>query len=320
VVFFLAVPGESGCLLGGNLRDSPFSVSEGGQQQLYEILLKQDLVPNIHLFKVAAPAVAKKAKPGQFVVVRIDEKGERIPLTVADWDEKEGSVTIVFMEVGTTTARLALLKAGDSIADFVGPLGLPTHIGKFGTVVCVAGGVGAAPIAPIARALKKAGNKIISILGARSQNLLFWEDRLRAVSDQLIVTTDDGTYGRKGVVTEPLKELLAGGEKVDQVIAIGPVVMMKFCAKTTEPFGVKTIVSLNPIMVDGTGMCGCCRVAVGGKTRFACVDGPDFDGHQVDWDLLSARQRIYLDEEKCSFEQWQKGKQSEVIGHGKAKS
>jgi ferredoxin--NADP+ reductase len=273
---------------------------------LYKILLREDLVPNIHLFKVAAPAVAKKAQPGQFVVVRIDEKGERIPLTIADWDRDEGSLTIVFMEVGTTTARLALLKAGDSIADFVGPLGLPAHIEKFGTVVCVAGGVGAAPIAPIARALKQAGNKIISILGSRSKDLLFWEDRLRSVSDQLIVTTDDGSYGRKGVVTEPLKELLEGGEKIDLVIAIGPVVMMKFCAKTTQSFGVKTIVSLNPIMVDGTGMCGCCRVGVGGETKFACVDGPDFDGHQVDWDLLLARQRIYLGEEKCSFEQWQK--------------
>jgi ferredoxin--NADP+ reductase len=272
---------------------------------LYKILFKEDLTPNIHLFRVEAPNVAKKAQPGQFVVVRIDEKGERIPLTIADWDEKEGSVTIVFMEVGTTTARLALLKAGDSIADFVGPLGLPTHIEKFGTVVCVAGGVGAAPTAPIARALKKKGNRIISILGARSKNLLFWEDKLRSLSDQLIVTTDDGTYGRKGVVTEPLKGLLASDKKVDLVIAIGPSIMMKFCAKTTEPFGVKTIVSLNPIMVDGTGMCGCCRVSVGGVTKFTCVDGPDFDGHQVDWDLLFARQRIYLNEEKCSFERWQ---------------
>jgi ferredoxin--NADP+ reductase len=266
--------------------------------------LKQDLVPGIHLFKVAAPSVAKKARPGQFVVVRIDETGERIPLTIADWDEKEGSVTIVFMEVGTTTARLALLGEGDSMANFVGPLGLPTHIERFGTVVCVAGGVGVAPIAPIARELKEAGNKIISILGARSQNLLFWEDKLRSVSDQLIVTTDDGSYGRKGLVTEPLKELLASGEKIAQVVAIGPSIMMKFCAETTQPFGVKTMVSLNSIMVDGTGMCGCCRISVGGLTKFACVDGPDFDGHQVDWDLLIARQRIYLDEEKRSFEQW----------------
>jgi len=262
-------------------------------------------VPGIHLFRVAAPNVAKKARPGQFVVIRIDEKGERIPLTVAGWDETEGSVTIVFMEVGTTTYRLATLGMGDYITDFVGPLGLPTHIEKFGTVVCVAGGIGVALIVPIARALKKEGNKVISILGARSQNLLFWEDELGSVSHQLIVTTDDGSYARKGVVTEPLKELLESGEKVARVIAIGPSIMMKFCAKTTEPFGIKTIVSLNPIMVDGTGMCGCCRVSVGGVTKFTCVDGPDFDGHQVDWDLLFARQRIYLDEEKRSLEQWQ---------------
>jgi len=273
---------------------------------LYKILAKKDLVPQIHLFRMAAPAVAKKARAGQFVVVRIDEKGERIPLTVADWNEKEGTVTIVFMEVGATTARLALLKKGDSIADFVGPLGLPAEIEKFGTVVCVAGGVGAAPVAPIARELKKAGNKVISILGARSKELLFWEDVLKSTSDQLIVTTDDGSYGRKGVVTGPLKELLESGEKIDRVVAIGPVVMMKFCSLTTLPFGVKTIVSLNPIMVDGTGMCGCCRVAVGGETKFACVDGPDFDGHKVDWDLLAARQRIYLGEEKCAYEEWQK--------------
>ena len=272
---------------------------------MYEILLKQDLVPNIHLFKVWVPNVAKKAQPGQFVVIRIDERGERIPLTIADWDRAEGSVTIVFMEVGTTTHRLALLGAGDFITDFIGPLGLPTHIEKFGTVVCVAGGFAVATIMPIARAMREKGNKVISIMGARSKNLIFWEDELRSVSNQLIVTTDDGSYARKGLVTEPLKELLETGEKVNRVIAIGPSIMMKFCAKTTEPFGVKTIVSLNPIMVDGTGMCGCCRVSVGGVTKFACVDGPDFNGHQVDWDLLIARQRIYLDEEKRSFEQWQ---------------
>ena len=271
---------------------------------MYKILERQDLVPGIHLFKVDAPKVARKAKPGQFIVIRIDEKGERIPLTVADWNEKEGSVTVVFMEVGTTTHRLTSLGTGDYMADFVGPLGVPTHIEKFGTVVCVAGGFAVAVIQPIARAFKEKGNKVISILGARTKDLIFWEDELRQVSDELIVTTDDGSYGRKGLVTEPLKELLESS-KIDQVMAIGPTVMMKFCAKTTEPFGVKTIVSLNPIMVDGTGMCGCCRVEVGDATKFACVDGPDFDGHQVDWDLLMARQRSYLDEEKLSFEQWQ---------------
>jgi ferredoxin--NADP+ reductase len=271
---------------------------------VYKILLRQDLVPDIHLFKVEAPAVARKAQPGQFIVIKIDEKGERIPLTVADWDEQEGSITIIFMEVGATTHRLAQLKSGDFVENFVGPLGVPTHIDKFGTVVCVAGGFAVAPIKPIARALKQAGNRVISIMGARNKNLLFWEDELRSASDQLIVTTDDGSYARKGLVTEPLQELLES-EKIDRVIAIGPSIMMKFCAKTTEPFGVKTFVSLNPIMVDGTGMCGCCRVSVGGETKFACVDGPDFDGHQVDWDLLMARQRIYLKEEKCALKQWQ---------------
>ena len=209
------------------------------------------------------------------------------------------------MEVGTTTHRLALLGTGDYISDFIGPLGLPTDIDKFGTVVCVAGGFAVATIMPIARAMREKGNKVISIMGARNKELIFWEEELRRVSDELIVTTDDGSYGRKGMVTEPLKELLESSARIDRVIAIGPSVMMKFSARTTEPFGVKTIVSLNPIMVDGTGMCGCCRVSVGGETRFACVDGPDFDGHQVDWDLLFARQRIYLDEEKCSLEQWQ---------------
>lgn len=271
---------------------------------MYQILLKEDLVANIHLFQIAAPNVAKKAQAGQFVVIRIDEKGERIPLTIADWNREEGSVTVVFMEVGTTTHRLARLKEGDSIANFIGPLGKPTHIDNFGTVVCVAGGFAVATIYPIARALKEKGNRVISIMGARNKDLIFWEDKLRSASDQLIVTTDDGSYARKGLVTEPLKELLEAGG-VDRVIAIGPSIMMKFSAKTTEPFGVKTIVSLNPIMVDGTGMCGCCRVSVGDATRFVCVDGPDFDGHQVDWDLLLARQRIYLDEEKLSFERWQ---------------
>ena len=272
---------------------------------MFRIIYRETLAAKIHLFKIEAPAVAKKAQPGQFVVVRVDERGERIPLTIADWDEKEGSVSMVFMEVGATTFRLAQLKAGESIADFVGPLGVPSDIEKFGTVVCVAGGVGVAVITPLAKALKENGNNIISILGARSKDLLFWEDKLRNASHQLIVTTDDGTYGRKGVVTQPLNELLERGKKVDRVVAIGPTVMMKFCAKTTQPFGVKTIVSLNPIMVDGTGMCGCCRVSVAGATKFACVDGPDFDGHQVDWDLLAARQRIYLDEEKRSFERCQ---------------
>ena len=271
---------------------------------MYKILLTQDLAPNIHLFKVMAPAVAKKAQPGQFVVIRIDERGERIPITIADWDEKEGSVSIVFMEIGTTTRRLTLLKAGDYIADFVGPLGLPSHVEKLGTVVCVGGCYGIASIMPIARAMRQAGNKVISVIEARSKYLLFWEDELRRASDQLIVTTGDGSYGAKGWITDRLKEIV-GGDKVDLVVAVGCTFMMKLCAETTKPFGIETIVHLNPIMVDGTGMCGCCRVSVGGETKFACVDGPEFDGHKVDWDLLLARQGIYLDDEIRSLEEWE---------------
>lgn len=272
---------------------------------MYRILDREDLTSEIHLLKIEAPGVAKKAQAGQFIIVRIDEKGERIPLTIADWDGKEGSVTIVFMEVGTSTRKLASLNIGDSIVDFVGPLGRPTEIEQFGTVVCVAGGFAIATIMPIARTMRKAGNRVVSIMGFRTKNLVFWEERLSSVSDELIVTTDDGSYKRKGLVTEPLKELLQE-TRIERVIAIGPTVMMKFCSLTTKPFGVKTIVSLNPIMVDGTGMCGCCRVSVGGETKFACVDGPDFDGHEVDWDLLMKRQRTYLDEEKESLELWKK--------------
>ena len=272
---------------------------------MYKILLRQDLVPNIHLFKIAAPAVAKKAQPGQFIVIRIDERGERIPLTIADWDEAEGSISIVFMEVGTTTRRLALLNAGDYIANLVGPLGLPSHIEKFGTVVCVGGCYGISSIMPIARAMREAGNKVISVIEARSKYLLFWEERLRNVSDQLIITTGDGSYGAKGWVNERLKDIVDGGERVDLVVAFGCTFMMKLCSEMTRPFNIKTTVHLNPVMVDGTRMCGCCRVEVGGETKFACVDGPEFDGHKVDWDLLLARQHIYLDDEIRSLEEWE---------------
>lgn len=271
---------------------------------MYRIITKEKLAANIFLMEIEAPEVAKKAQPGQFVIIRVDERGERIPLTLADWDEGKGSVTFVFMVVGTTTKKLALLDAGDSIANFVGPLGCPTEIEKIGTVVCVAGGYAVATIAPVARAMKAMGNEVISVMGFRTRELVFWEERLKSVSHKLIVTTDDGSYGRKGVVTEPLKEFLQEG-KVDRVIAIGPTVMMKFCSLTTEPFGVRTVVSLNPIMVDGTGMCGCCRVSVGGETKFACVDGPEFDGHKVDWDSLMNRQRTYLAEEKESLKLWE---------------
>lgn len=271
---------------------------------MYKILAREDLAPVTKLFRVEAPEVARKALPGQFVVVRIDERGERIPLTIADWDLAEGSLTLIFQEVGATTMRLGTLRAGDALADLIGPLGLPSEIHNFGTVVCVGGGVGIAPVYPIARALREAGNHVISIIGARNKDLLFWEDKMRVVSDELIVCTDDGSYARKALVTEPLKELLENRNSVDRVVTIGPAIMMKFCCRTTQPFGVKTIVSINSIMVDATGMCGACRISVGGQTKFVCVDGPDFDGHQVDWDLLMARQRIYLDEEKLALERY----------------
>jgi ferredoxin--NADP+ reductase len=234
----------------------------------------------------------------------VDEVGERIPLTLADWDAGEGTLTLVAMQVGTSTRKLGALKAGDSLQNLVGPLGLPSDIENFGTVICVGGGVGIAPIHPIARALREAGNKVISIIGARNKDLLFWEGHMKKVSDELIVTTDDGSYARKGLVTEPLKEKLDAG-KIDRVIAIGPAVMMKFCSLTTKPFNVPTIVSMNSIMVDGTGMCGCCRISVGGVTKFACVDGPDFDGHQVDWNIAFDRQKVYLKEEKDSLDKWE---------------
>jgi len=271
---------------------------------MFKIVAKEKLCPVIDFFKIEAPAVAKKAKAGQFVVIRVDEVGERIPLTLADWDEKEGTLSLVAMRVGTTTYKLAALNTGDHILDLSGPLGLPSEIENFGTVVCVGGGVGVAPVYPIARALKQAGHKVITIMGARSKDLLFWEERLRSVSDELIVTTDDGSYARKGLVTDPLKEVLERDKRISRVIAIGPAVMMKFCSLTTKPFGVTTIVSLNAIMVDGTGMCGCCRVSIDGVTKFVWVNGPEFDGHHVDWDRLLTRQRIFCDEERRSLELW----------------
>lgn len=272
---------------------------------MYKILHREDLTPNIHLFKIHAPAVAKKARAGQFVILMADEKGERFPLTIADWDREEGSVTIVFMEVGKSTRKLATLQAGDAISAFIGPLGMATETDKVGTVVCVAGGFATAIVVPVARAMKQAGNKVISIMGFRSKDLMFWEDKLQEVSDELIICTDDGTYGRKTLVTEPLREVLETNKDVHLCVVIGPTNMMKFASETTRPFGIKTIVSLNPIMVDGTGMCGGCRVQIGGKTKFACVDGPEFDGHLVDWDVLMSRQKSYLDEESTSTELWE---------------
>lgn len=259
---------------------------------MYQILQRQDLVPNIHQYRIAAPKIAEKAQPGQFIIVRVDEVGERIPLTIADWNRDEGSISVVFNEVGRTTHKMALLQQGDSILNVVGPLGIPTEIENYGTVVCVAAGYGIAAMAAIARALKEAGNTVISIVRAPSKETLFGDERLGSFSDQITVVTGDGSYGVECFVLEPLKDVLDRDE-IDRVLTIGPACVMRLVALTTRPFEVKTMAHLNPIMVDGTGMCGCCRVMVGEKTRFACVDGPEFDAHEVDWTWLLARRCTY---------------------------
>jgi NAD(P)H-flavin reductase len=293
---------------GGHACRSLSAAGKLGEELVPRILEKRELVKGIFEMVVAAPNIATKAKAGQFVVVIPDEVGERVPLTLADWDCGKGTLTLIFMVVGASTAKLSKMSAGQSLRAVTGPLGHPSEIEDYGTVVMVAGGVGTAPIYPIAKALRERGNRVVSIQGARTKDLLFWQDKLASVSDEHVITTDDGTFGRKGLVTEPLKEILERDKgKVKCVYSIGPGVMMKFCAKTTQPFGVKTVVSLNPIMVDATGMCGVCRVSVGGKTKFGCVDGPEFDGHQVDWDLLVLRQRTYLEQEKLAMEHYSRG-------------
>ena len=263
-----------------------------------KVLRKELLSEGVYRFDVDAPRLAKKTQPGQFIILRVNEEGERIPLTVADFDREKGVITIIFQVVGASTELLASLKEGDEILDFVGPLGKKSEIEPgLGTVVCIGGGIGVAPVYPIARGMKEAGNKVISIIGARSKDILILEKEMRAASDETIVTTDDGSYGVKGFVTTALAQLVERGEKIDLVYAIGPVVMMKNVADATRPLGLKTIVSLNPIMVDGTGMCGGCRVQVGDETKFACVDGPEFDAHLVDFAGLRERQAMYRDQE-----------------------
>jgi ferredoxin/flavodoxin---NADP+ reductase len=274
-----------------------------------KILENRELTTDIYEVVVEAPEVAGKAHPGEFLLVMADEKGERIPLTIADFNAEKGTLTMVIMALGTSTRKLVKLQPGQDYYALIGPLGVPSEIENFGTVLLVAGGVGTAPIYPIARGLKEAGNKVIAIQGARNKDLLFWSDRMREVCDELIITTDDGSEGRKGLVTAPLQEMLEADKdkkEIGVVYAIGPTVMMKFCAQTTRPYGVKTVVSLNSIMVDGTGMCGGCRVTVGDKTLFTCVDGPEFDGHQVDWDQLITRLRTYHEQEKCSLDRYVK--------------
>lgn len=265
---------------------------------MYEIVEKQILSETVKLMKVKAPLVAKKALAGQFIILRIDENGERIPLTIADYDRKKGTVMIIFMEVGKTTKQLGKMNVGDSLLNFAGPLGVSSEIKKYGTVVMIGGGVGIAPLYPIVRELKKIGNHVISILGARNESLLMLEKEIDEYSDELFITTDDGSKGRKGFVSEVLQKLIDEKREIDMVMAIGPVIMMKVVADVTRPYKIKTLVSLNPIMVDGTGMCGGCRVSVGGETKFACVDGPEFDGHLVDFNNLMLRNRRFIREEE----------------------
>lgn len=258
---------------------------------------KRRLNPTVTLMEVSAPLIAKKAQPGQFIILRVDEKGERIPLTIADYDRENGTVTIIFQKVGLTTEALDSLEEGDDILDFVGPLGKPTELENMKRVAVIGGGVGCAIAYPQAKALHNSGVEVDVIAGFRSKDIVILEKEFQAACDHFYLTTDDGSYGEKGLVTDKLKFLIDGGAKYDAVIAIGPIIMMKFVCKTTEPYGIKTLVSLNPIMIDGTGMCGGCRVSVGGEMKFACVDGPDFDGHLVDFDELMTRNAAYRDRE-----------------------
>jgi ferredoxin--NADP+ reductase len=273
---------------------------------MFPILEARTIAPDVKLFRIHAPRIARKRQAGQFVILRVHEKGERIPITIADSD-RAGSITIVVQGVGKTTKLLNLLERGDCLLDVVGPLGRPSEVARFGTACVVGGGVGAAIAYPTAVALKKAGNRVVSILGGRTRELVVLEDELRATSDALHVTTDDGSYGEKGLVTDKLRALLDAGERIDHVLAIGPVPMMRAVAETTRPYGIRTIVSLNSVMVDGTGMCGGCRVSVGGKSQFACVDGPEFDAHAVDFANLASRNAMYREMERKALADFQAG-------------
>ena len=270
---------------------------------MYRVVRKEVLNPTVTLMEVEAPFVAKKAEPGQFIILRVDDEGERIPLTIADYNREKGTITIIFQIVGASTYKLNALNEGDFIHDFVGPLGVPTHTDGLKKVAVVGGGVGCAIAYPVAKKLHELGCEVHSIIGFRNKDLVILEDEFNNVSDRLFVMTDDGSHGTKGVVTVPLKELIESGESYDEVIAIGPLIMMKFVVATTKPHNIKTVVSMNPIMIDGTGMCGGCRLTVGGKTKFACVDGPDFDGFLVDFDEAISRSRSYTEFEKHAYEE-----------------
>lgn len=269
---------------------------------MFPILEKNDLAAKVCRYVIKAPNVVRKAKAGQFVILRLNDEGERIPITLADWDAGQGTITLYVQAVGKTTIMMSRMKAGDALMDVVGPFGVSSHVEKGKIFVAVGGGFGIAAIHPIVRAHRMIGNKTISIIGARSKDLLIMEDEMRAISDEVRIATDDGSYGTKGFVTTVLKTMLENHEPADVVLAIGPVVMMKAVSDVTKPYGLQTLVSLNPIMMDGTGMCGACRVVVGNKMKFACVDGPEFNGHDVDFDLLTARQKMYSPQEKISLE------------------
>ena len=274
-----------------------------------KILKKEKLAEKIKRIEVEAPLISKKAKPGQFVILRVDDKGERIPLTIADANSEKGTITLIFQEVGTTTTKLGLLKEGEEILNIAGPLGKPTEIEKYGNVCIIVGGVGAAFVFWMAKVFKEKGNYIIVITGARNKDLIILEDELKKLSDEFYITTDDGSKGKKGFNTEMLAELIKNGKKIDYVLTAGPIIMMKKVAEITKKARIKTVASLNPIMVDGTGMCGCCRVTIGGETKFACVDGPDFDAHLVDFDELLKRTSLYKEMEKKSYEKFIKSLQ-----------
>ena len=263
----------------------------------YEILYKKELCSNQYEIRVKAPYITKNARAGQFIILRTDKNSERIPLTIADYDRINGILSIVYMAVGYTTKKLANLDVGDEIEDITGPLGLPTHMEKYGTVICVAGGYGAAPCYLIAKAFKEAGNKVYMVMGARTKDLIFWEEKMGHACDDLYITTDDGSYGIKGFTTDVAKKII-DSERIDYVIAVGPMPMMRAVAELTRPYGIKTEASMNPIMVDGTGMCGACRLTVDGQVKFACVDGPDFDAHKIDFDEVINITNLYKSEEK----------------------
>ena len=275
------------------------------EDDMFKIIRREEMAEGtVILNEIEAPLIARKAKPGQFVILKANETGERIPLTMADTDTEKGTVTVIYMVVGKSTAIFRDLKVGDGYQDIIGPLGKPTHLEKVGKVVCVGGGTGVAVLHPITRALKEIGNDVTCIIGAREKDLLILEDQMRAASHDLRICTDDGSYGHHGFVTDVLKEVLEANKDIQLAVAIGPVPMMKFVSKMTKEYNVKTLVSLNPIMIDGTGMCGGCRVSVGGETKFACVDGPEFDGHAVDYDGLMLRLQAYCDEEKECYEDY----------------